>query len=91
MKRRLLKQCVREIALEVEQRPYDYWVAADLPMVYESTYQNQPIQVEIVLLELNAEYVQLGISVHDDGFLSAYCPPSFSVVIRSKEEGKKKG
>jgi len=67
--------------LECERRPYDYWVAGDYPVVFERSFQGENVQVEIVLLESNPEYVHISVAV-DDGGLWAWFPPSFSAIIR---------
>ena len=73
-----------------ERKPYSYWVARehDFP-INGRKMVNLPgkgpveIQIEITLYELNTEYVQMGVSV-EDGWISAYCPPTCSIVIRAE-------
>lgn len=81
MKRSVLKRYVREIASELERKPYDYWVGTKLPLTFGKMFKGQLINVEVSLLSSNAEYMQLGIAIDDGGWLSPYFPVGISIVI----------
>jgi len=85
MKRSVLKKYAREIASELEQKPYDYWRGANLPLTFERMFEGQLINVEVTLLSSNPEYMQLGIAVDDGGWLSPYFPIGISIVIPHRQ------
>jgi len=82
MKRQDLLACAKEIAQDIERRPYDYWASKDNPIVLEKAYQFESVQIEIQVLELEDTYIHLGISADTGKGLSAYFPPGTSVVIK---------
>lgn len=84
MRRSKLKQIAKKIAAEVEKKPYEYWANADLPFSYLREQDGEQLAVELVLLEKNTDYIQIGVCV-DDGGLSAYFPPSWSAVIYQRK------
>lgn len=82
MKRQDLLACAKEMAQDIERRPYSYWASKEYPVVLEKVYHGESVQIEIQALELKDAYIHLGISVDTGKGLSAYFPAGTSVVIR---------
>lgn len=77
----VFRHCVERVAAEIEEKPYEHWVEQDYPITYECNFEGRNLQVEINDLEIEPDYVHLGISV-DDGGWSAFHPLSTSVIVR---------
>ena len=85
MKPMLAKALEREVA-EWERKQYAELAALEYPIIYERGINGDPSwnEVEVELLEKNERYIQVSVAV-DDGGLGAFCPPSYSVVVRAPE------
>lgn len=92
MRRPLLRKLATAIAREVEGKPYDYWCAAELPLVSERSFKGRTVQVKIDMLERTNDYVHLIVSVSGDNTTS-YFPVSDAVIVENptapRPEGQK--
>lgn len=79
----LPRALVKEIA-EWRLKPYAELATLDYPVAYEKGGRGDPnsYQVEVELLAKTERYIQIMVSV-DDGGLSAFCPPSYTLVIQA--------
>ena len=79
----MLKQVARTIGAELETKGFDYWFALDMHenLHFTRDIEGQTVNVDVVKLSCNAEYVQLGVAVDDGGFLNARIPPGISAVV----------
>ena len=83
-KRSFFRRCAERIAEELTRQSYQHWSSADYPLAFERIIEGRALQVEVVLLELTADYAHLSVSV-DDGGWWAYFSPSTSVLIRNEQ------
>lgn len=83
MKRSRWKQYAAQLACELEAKPYEHWVAAakGLPDSFTRDFNGEVLQIELDVLEIDPDYVHIGISI-DDGGLSAFVPVTTSALIR---------
>jgi len=79
----------KEVA-EWDQKGYAELAALTYPIVYERGAEGDPnwYEVEVVFLEKNDQYIQISVAV-DDGGMSAFCPPSYSLVIYASGDRSK--
>ena len=82
MKRQDLRACAKEIAGDLERRPYEYWASKQYPIAFENVYRGESVQTEVDELERKDTYIHLSVSVDTGKGLSAYFPTGTSVVIR---------
>lgn len=83
MKRSHLKRFAEQVAQDLAGKGYEYWYAhARDETVLDHEIEGQHVQVEVQVLECNADFVQLGVSVSDSGLWSSYFPPGTTVVVK---------
>jgi hypothetical protein len=77
-----LSDALKKELAEWDRKGYAELAALTYPIVYERGTKNDPnwYEVEVEFLEKNERYIQIMIAV-DDGGISAFCPPSYSLVI----------
>ena len=87
MKRRELRAYAETVGEDLEKKPYEHWAAQEFPINYETVFDGQEIHVEIDRLELENQYVHLGIGVcsHSCRF-SCNFPACTSVIIKKQAE-----
>lgn len=84
MKRRDLKKVAREVAEELEGKPYEFWTPAVFDDGFERDVDGQKVSVELTLLEDEEEYTHVGVAVSDYGLISSYWPVSTSIMVAKK-------
>ncbi|NIP22397.1 MAG: hypothetical protein GWN67_20055 [Phycisphaerae bacterium] len=82
--RPLLKRFLKEVVSDYKSRPYEYWDTVTLPITFEKVFEGKEVQAEINMLESEAEYRHISISV-DEGFLFGYCPIGTSFIIHKDD------
>lgn len=83
LRRRDLRQLVRQISKDVERKPMSYWSAVEFPHSFTECACGAEIDVEIVLLEETDDYFHLGVSISDAGWLSQFLPVSTPAIVRA--------
>ncbi|MDH4239413.1 MAG: hypothetical protein OEW48_07605 [Phycisphaerae bacterium] len=83
--RLFLKRFLREVVADYESKPYEYWDTVTLPITFERVFEGKEVQVEIDMLESEAEYRHIIISV-DEGFLFGYSPVGTSIIIHKDDK-----
>ncbi len=87
MKRRKLRAYAEEIGRDLEKKPYEHWATQEFPINYETVLDGQEIHVEIDRLELENQYVHLGIGVCSHScWFSCYVPACTSVIIKKQPD-----
>ena len=81
-RRKKFRVIANQIAEEVMQKPYDYWVMQQFEITCERTYEDMEVQVEIVMLESEKDYIKLGISVDDGRWFNPNFPVTKGVIIK---------
>ena len=81
----LLKRFLREVVADYESKPYEYWETITLPITFERVFEGKEVQAEIHMLESEAEYRHISISV-DEGFLFGYRPVGTSIIIQKDDK-----
>ena len=83
MKREQLRAYAEEVGKDLEKKPYDHWVIQEFPINYETRLDDQEVHVEIDRLELESNYVHLGIGVCSPKcWFSCYSPACTSIIVR---------
>ena len=88
MKRSTLKQCVEEIAREVERWGYGFWAENRSPVTFNREMFGEELQVEAQTIEHTEDYIHVGVSVDDGRWFNAMCPLSTSFLIRKDVHGQ---
>lgn len=75
-----------QIVRELEQRPYNTWKNEKFPHVYKENRNGLEINVELVLLEKEPDYLHIAVCINDDDWLRKLMPVNGSFIVRSKRE-----
>lgn len=82
MKRRILKQLCHDITLDLGREPYSHWSQVSFPVVYTEEREGCVLNVELVLLEDEEEYVHIAVNVDTGGLIDSFAPVGDSFITK---------
>ena len=86
MKRKELKIVLNQLVEEFEKKKYDEWNTRKFPYSYEEDKDGETIDIELVLLENEKEYLQISVGLSQtNNILSQYFPVSTNFIVTKND------